>query len=196
MTTTKKSFFAILGVIGIIVGGGVGIFSLLDGQMKQLNGEVAKLKADQEAIRSQIDIYASARKKVEELRFVQDLADSVLPPSKEQANVVAELKKFITDSGLQFDSVAFTGDNSKIVGGIGNSQTEQVEGLAGVRILPTSVVIRAGATYQQVLKLLETIEQNQRKMQLTEITLVPNDESATAFSTITMTVNIYLRAVQ
>lgn len=193
MTPSKKAFLIILGSIGAIVLGGAGIFYLLDKQLVSLNEEVGKLKADQQVIRSQINIYETARQKVEELAFVQGLADQVLPQEREQANAVAELKSFVNSVGLELESVAFTGDNSKAQANLETSQTEQAEGLAGVRILPTTIVIKPGATYRQVLQLLERIERNQRKMQVIEITLIPNEEGGSTFSTITMSINIYLR---
>jgi hypothetical protein len=158
-----------------------------------LNNEVGQLLAEQEVIGTQIEVYEATKEQIEDLGFVNKLANDVLPQSKEQANVVAEIKQFINESGLQLETLSF--NNTPGVGtGLSISQTEAVTNLAGVRVLPaTAVISPVGATYSDVLNLLERIESNQRKMQVTEVSLtpVPASEEIASF---TITLNIYLRA--
>lgn len=194
MNSPKKVFYGLLGLVGLIIAGGAGTFYLFDTQLSKLNQDVSKLLAEQEAIGNQITLFEDAEEKIEELSFVQDLSDEVLPSSKQQANVVAELKKFIVDAGLQFDSVTFSGSELGS-GGLNLSQTQAQSGLAGVRILPATAVIRAGASYSQVIDLLRTIENNQRKMQVTDIALTP-ESGASTFSSITVQIDVYVRADQ
>ncbi len=192
MSRSKKAFLALLGTLVAVIAAGVGVFYLFDKQLVTMNHDISKLKAEQTAAQSQINSYEATKKKVEELAFVRQLAFEVLPGEKEQANTVAELKKFVIDAGMIFEALTFTGESSAIGGG-GSSQTQAADGINGVRVLPASIQIAAGATYEQVLSLLQKIETNQRKMQVTELTLVP-DETGTKFSTITINVDIYLKA--
>ena len=193
MRGPRLAFFVMLGVFATTIAGGVGIFYIFDKQLVDLNQSIADLKAEQESVKAQITIYEQTRTKVEELSFVKELSSSVLPIEKEQANTVAELRAFITEVGLTFDSLTFTGPEVNVVtlSNAGTSQTELAEGVAGVRQLPASVVIGAGATYTQLLELLEKIENNQRKMQVINLNLVP-DETGERFSTISIGLNIYL----
>lgn len=195
MSPSKKAFFSILGVLLFVLGSGAGVFYLLDGQLVELNATIGRLKAEQKAAKSQIGIYESTRTKVSELAFVEDLANSVLPNEKEQANTIAELRKFVIDSGMQFESISFAGSDQKAIaaGRIATTQTEKNDDLPGVLLLPANVVIGPGASYDQVLSLLRTIETNQRKMQVTNLTLLP-DETGERFSSITLDVDIYLSA--
>ena len=192
MNSPRKAFYGLLGLVAAAILGGVGVFYLFDGRLSTLNEDVGKLLAEQQAIGEQIQIYENAERKVEELAFVEELAAKVLPTSKEQANVVAELKTFIVDAGLSFSSVTFSGSEIGN-GGLSISQTQAQSGLQGVRVLPVTAVIEAGARYEDVIKLLQTIENNQRKMQVTDIALTPEAESQDTFSSITMQINVYVR---
>lgn len=191
MNSPVKAFYALLGFVGVAIIGGVGVFYFFDSQLGELNDEVGKLLAEQEAIGEQIKIYEATEEKVSELAFVPDLANDVLPSDKEQANVVAEIRKFIVDAGLSFSSVTFSG--SEVTNGsLAVSQTETPIGLPGVRVLPVTAVIDAGARYEDIITLLQTIENNQRKMQVTDISLTPEADSD-RFSSITMQIQVYVR---
>lgn len=192
ITSPKKAFYVGVGLLTIILLAGAGLFYTFDSELTALNTDIGKQLADQEVLNSQIKIYRATEETVNELGFVSELAENVLPSSKEQGKVVAEIKKFITDQKLTFESVAFTGANIASAPA-GNTQTQAQAGLTGVRILPTTAVIQAGASYEQIIRLLETIENNQRKMQITQISLTPDSES-NGFSTITMQIDVYLRS--
>jgi hypothetical protein len=190
--TTQKAFYALVGGCVAIVAAGAGLYYYFTGSLETLNNEVSQLLADQEVIGEQISAYEETEKQVAELFFVNELASEVLPDSKEQANVVAQIKQFVTEAGLQLETLSFNSGNNTATG-LSNSQTEAVTSLAGVRVLPATAVISQGARYEDVLRLLQTIEDNQRKMQVTEISLSPIPGSD-RLATITLKVNIYLRA--
>lgn len=192
MSSSKKAFFGLLaGIVAIIAAGAFGYYFFKE-QLVAVGSDVGTLKAEQQTLKEQIKIYEDTKKKIEELDFVKELANSVLPISKEQANVVSELKNFVAQSGLTLQSITFTGQDPKA--SVETTQTEAVEGLTDVRVLPAEVIIEAGADYGQILSLLRTIEKNQRKMQITDISLTPNRENKNTFSATTMSINIYLRS--
>lgn len=192
MASPKKAFYVLLGLTGVTVAAGVGLFYLFDTQLTTLNSDISQMLAEEKAIDSQKTIYQRTGEQVANLENFKELTDEVLPESKQQANVVAELKKFVIDAGLEFDSVTFSGSEST-KGGVEISQTQALAGLVGARILPATVIVREGATYSQVQKMLQIIENNRRKMQVTEISLTPQEESGT-FSTITLQIDVYVRS--
>ncbi len=190
MNTPRKTFYGLLGSIAAVIAAGVGLFYILDGQLTSLNADIAKLMAEQEAGAEQITALEAADQQLDQLEAIEELADQVLPTTKQQANVVAEVKSFIQSAGLEFSSVTFSGSDPN--GNLAVSQTQARPGLVGVRVLPVTAVINAGATYSQVIDLLETIENNQRKMQVTNISLTPEPTGGT-FSTLTLQVDVYVR---
>lgn len=192
MNSPKNMFYGLLAAIVIMLLGGGALYYYFDKDLVALNEEVSELLAEKDVIGTQIDVYEDAKKKVEELSFVSDLADNVLPQSKEQANVVAEIRKFITDAGLTLETLTFSGSEGGA--GLSISQTEAVSSLAGVRALPVNATIASGATFDQFINLLQIIEGNQRKIQVTELTLTP-ETGSNLFSSITLKLNIYLRTV-
>ncbi len=189
--TPKSMFFTLLGTaIGLIAIGG-GVYYYFNSSLVTLNQEVGELLAEQEVIGLQIDVYEATEEQVEDLEFVEELANSVLPADKEQANVIAEIKQFVSEAGLQIEQLSF--NTSATTGtGLSLTQTEAVANLPGVRVLPATVVISQGARYEDALRLLRKIENNQRKMQVTEVSLSPIPGS-NRLATITLKLNIYLR---
>lgn len=189
--TPKKMFFTLLGISVAMIATGTGLYFYFNNSLVALNDEVGKLLAEQEVIQTQIWTYEQTEKQVDELAFVAELADDVLPDSKEQANVVAEIRQFVSSAGLTLESLNFS-NTAATNTGLSNSQTEAVANLLGVRVLPVTVVVAPGASYADALTLLRTIESNQRKMQVTEIALTPQPgtDRIAAFS---LKLNIYLR---
>ena len=190
--TPKNTFFGLLGTSVGLIAVGIGVYYYFNANLEKLNSEVSILLAEQDVVGQQIDAYKKTEKQIAELSFVEQLANQVLPQSKEQANVVAEIRQFITSSGLELESLSLKNGAGTITG-LSNSQTEAAENLAGVRILPATAVIAPGARYESVLTLLRKIETNQRKMQVTEVGLTPVPGSDTLAS-VTINLNIYLRA--
>ena len=190
--TPKNTFFGLLGTSVGLIAVGIVVYYYFNANLEKLNSEVSILLAEQDVVGQQIDAYKKTEKQIAELSFVEQLANQVLPQSKEQANVVAEIRQFITSSGLELESLSFSNGSGTITG-LSNSQTEAAENLAGVRILPATAVIAPGARYESVLTLLRKIETNQRKMQVTEVGLTPVPGSDTLAS-VTINLNIYLRA--
>ncbi len=191
MKTPRKAFYVLLGSLGLAVAGGIGVYSLFDGQLASLNQDLSQLLAEQEAAKSQIQKLEATDQQLRELEDVSSLADDVLPTQKEQGNIVAELKSFILDAGLGFDSVTFSGSDGAS-GNLNISQTQARPGLVGVRVLPVTAIISAGANYSEVIDLLETIENNQRKMQVTQLALTP-EAGGSVFASITMQIDVYVR---
>lgn len=189
--TPQKAFFALLAVTILVIGAGGGLYYYLNSSLVSLNQDVGELLAEQEVIGTQIQVYEETKQKVEELSFVEDLADEVLPQSKEQANVVAEIRRFVSSAGLQLEAVSFSSASGST--GLSTSQTEAVTSLPGVRVLPVTAVISSGATYDQILDLLTKVESNQRKMQVTEVSLTPIPGSD-VIANFTLKMNIYLRS--
>lgn len=197
MNRSKKAFFLMIAVLIITVAGAGGAFYFADGMLQKKSKQISDLKADQEAVTQQIAIYEDARKKIEELAFIEEVASQVLPESKEQADVIAELRSFAENSDMTIQSMNFSGSVAKDPGtNLDLSQTTQLKDVTGVRVLPVDLVFTTGPegpTFESLISFLEKIENNRRKMQVTDISLTPNNNNRELLSSIAMSVNIYLR---
>jgi len=187
-----KAFFGLLGLIGLSILGVALVFTFLQNGLADPATTIGDLKADLELTERQVQVYESAQAKVEELAFVNELAEEVLPSDKSQAEVVSQLKKFAEDTGTSIKLIEFvtgpeeTGDPSL-------SQTNAVEGLAGIRALEVNLTLQEGLTYKQFLAYLEKVENSRRKMQVIQISITPDPENRNSLSSALLSIQIYLK---
>mgnify|MGYP002623609749 CR=1 FL=1 len=191
MNNPKRVFYILLSsLIGTILLGSAGYY-LLDRQLASKANSLSQTKADLQVLEQQVDIFEDAKEKIEEFTFIEELASEVLPEGKLQGEAIAELKDFIIKSSMRLESISFGSSGDEV--NVDTSQTQLLENVKGVRVLPTTVVLKSGATYANLLEFLQRIESNRRLMQVTSLDLVPLSENRNKFSTITVQLNIFLK---
>lgn len=193
MSKTQQVLFGMLGVLAISIAVGVGTFYMMRGQLKEKSEEVAELKIEKEVISEQISVYRDAQKKVEDLSYIEDIAEAVLPDTKDQAEGIAELRKFADESGVTIETISFGGSVAADASELEISQTIAITGLSGVRFLPTTIQFQPGASFSQVLKFMEKIENNQRKMQITNVSLTPSETDPQQLTSSIIDINLLLK---
>ncbi len=194
MNKSKKAFFIMLAVLAATLAASGGGFYLADQTLQKSSKEISDLKADQEIIERQITIYEDARKKIEELSFIDDLANQVLPSTKEQAEIIGELRSFAETSSLAIQSIDFDSGNS-LNTNLDTSQTQPATGIPGVLVLPVGVVFQSSDTspaFDNFVGFLEKIEQNRRKMQITEISMTPSSKNPSVLSAASLSIEIFV----
>lgn len=153
--------------------------------------ETSRLKAVVEVNQQQIKIYDQTKKKVATLGYVNELANKVLPPDKEQSAIVAEISEFAKRSNLSVSQITFS-EVAKTTGAAPAAKTNLVIP-KGVQVIPVSIQMQSGATYNDVLDFLKTVENNQRKMQLTSINLKPNLDDRQILDQVNISMNLYAK---
>lgn len=187
----KRAYYVMLGVFGVTVLIGFAGFYFGEQMLAKRASAIADLKADQQVAQKQIELYKDTQSKVEELSFVKDLADSVLPPEKAQAAAVGQLRILAKESGVSIQTISFGGSSDAKTPEL--SQTTSVEGVQGVRSFQVSLTLETGASYKEFLNFLQKLEKNQRKMQVTSLAITPDSDNRDILSTATMSINVYLR---
>lgn len=170
-----------LGLIIIVVA--VGLY-FANARLSAMAHKTATLKAEVEVGQKQLAIYQQTKAKVDSLDYVNELADKVLPATEDQSLVVAELSQFARRSNLSVSQINFTE--------VASTKTSAAAP-KGVIVSPISVEIKAGAKYNDLLDFLKAIEQNRRKMQVTNISLSPDTNDRTRLSQVTININLYSR---
>lgn len=153
--------------------------------------ETSRLKAVVEVNQQQIKIYDQTKKKVATLGYVNELANKVLPPDKEQSSIVAEISEFAKRSNLTVSQITFS-EVAKTTGAAPAAKTNLVIP-KGVQVIPVTIQMQSGATYNDVLDFLKTVENNQRKMQLTSINLKPNLDDRQILDQVNISMNLYAK---
>jgi len=150
----KNAFYGMIGLLIFSVIFGLLSFYLIEKGLTNRSHSISELKADEEIALRQVQIYEATQQKVEELSFINDIAEEVLPSDKSQALVVEELRKFAKESGTQIRSLEF-GEGAAQNANQQLTQTTTIEGLPGVRVLPANLTLREGLSYDQFLKFLK-----------------------------------------
>lgn len=192
--TPKRASYVLGLVLLLVVGAGGGAFYLGDKSLQKKSLEISEEKANQEAVKTQLTIFEDSKEKVSKYGFVEELANKVLPESKLQSEVLAELTQFAANNGMTIQALTFSnGDATATDPSI--SQTETIVGLAGVRVLNASIQFanEPAISYNNFLNFLHNVETNQRKMQVTTLSLSPNPDDSQLIASATVTVNIFLK---
>ena len=153
--------------------------------------ETSRLKAVVEVNQQQIKIYDQTKKKVATLGYVNEIANKVLPPDKEQSAIVAEISEFAKRSNLSVSQITFS-EVAKTTGAAPAAKTNLVIP-KGVQVIPVTIQMQSGSTYNDVLDFLKTVENNQRKMQLTSINLKPNLDDRQILDQVNISMNLYAK---
>ncbi len=162
-----------------------------DKRVASVANETARLKAVVEVNQKQIKVYEQTKKKVSTLDYVNELANKVLPADKEQSAIVAEISEFAKRSNLTVSQITFS-EIAKTTGSTPATKTNLVIP-KGVQVIPVTIQMQSGATYNDVLDFLKTIENNQRKMQLTSINLKPNLDDRQILEQVNVSMNLYAK---
>lgn len=165
---------------------------------KKLTGiatDTTRLKAEAEAAKQQVATYEETKAKVESLDYVDELAAKVLPADKEQSAILAEVSEFALRSGLTISQITFD-DAPTPQATPGTSSTAPTQKVAtpnGVQVIPVTIEFTPGSQYGSILDFLKTAEANQRKMQVTNISITPDVDDRQLFSDVSVSMNLYAK---
>jgi Tfp pilus assembly protein PilO len=182
MTPVRLNMILKIGLGLTVIGAILGLY-MADSKLSQVAKETSRLKAEVEVQQKQITIYETTKNKIEDLSFVDDLADKVLPSTQDQSLVVAEVSQFAVRSNLSVAQISFTEQPS--------TAKKPASAPGGVTVTPLTVQLKAGARYDDLLNFLKQIEQNRRKMQVSDINLSPDAKDRTKLSQVTVVLNLY-----
>lgn len=193
----------------IIIFSGLGILSAKNQRLIELKQQIRTVDAQSSNL-------AAAKKQVEQYSYFNDIAKSVLPSDKDQAQAVLDIFSLADQSGIAIASITFPASSlgAKAAAPASNnaatappasaiSQARAVEGIAGLYSLElvispqtgTSVPDTKRVTYPKLLDFLERIEHNRRTAQITQVNIQPQGggSSPSQFINFTMTINIFMK---
>jgi Tfp pilus assembly protein PilO len=182
MTPKKMNLFLKITLLVIVVFVMAGLFfadSVLEGVAKNNS----RLKAEVEITNKKLENYEVTKAKIDELGYVEDLAKEILPQNENQSIVVAELAEFAQRANLATGSITFV-----------EEVDSKNKAPVGVKIIPVKFTVSKTASYQDVLDFLKSIEENRRKMQVTQISLTPDSEDGNKLEDVSLTLNLFVRS--
>ena len=193
----------------IIIFSGLGILSAKNQRLIELKQQIKTVDAQSANL-------ATSKKQVEQYAYFNDIAKSVLPSDKDQAQAVLDIFSLADQSGIAIASITFPASSlgAKTAAPASNnaataprasaiSQAKAVEGIAGLYSLELIISPQTGTgvpdtkqvTYPKLLDFLGRIEHNRRTAQITQVNIQPqgggNDPSQ--FINFTVTINIFMK---
>ena len=181
---SKKFFYGLIGVLVLL---GLGLLvsvreanMLLEHQSKTLAG----LKAQSQAVSKQQVQLAKAKRDIATYSELNNIARSVVPQDKDQAEAVREIVNLAAQSGIpKLSSVAFP---PSTLGGAATKKTSSkltqvtpVKGITGVYDLQITIT-QANTDlvpYASFTSFLSKLEQNRRTAQVSSITVQPDPKT-------------------
>jgi len=202
-----------LGIITIFVVGIIGGAYEVNGLLQHKSTALVNLKLEDQVLSSQQVGLTKAKKDVATYNGLNQIAKTIVPQDKDQAQAVLEISNLASASGIrQLGSITFPASS---LGGLGNSsastttpptstststtknnltQLTPVVGISGVYQLQITITQSSddAVPYTQFINFLSKLEQNRRTAQVNSITLTPNvnDSSKVAF---TLVINEFIK---
>lgn len=191
---------AVIGVVFIAIL--FGSFSMLNRQSQKL----VDLKLQNHVADTQLVHLPDVKKQVATYGFFNDVAKTVLPADKDQAQAVSDIYQMASDSGIAIQELTFpasslggtTSSASNTSAKTVISQATPVSGINGLYSIPLTISPQTGAsvpadkkvTYDKFLTFMKHIENNRRTAQITKIDVTP---TSTGDFNFVITVNLFIK---
>lgn len=173
--STKKFFFVMLGLIAVSFVAVALAFYWGSGQLEKKSTALSDLIADRDVTQEAIIKLNKAQGDVENLDEVSALLDRLLPLSKQQENLIADILYTSTsEAGIpssQVTSFSFTGTGEP--NDLSGTTTSKEN--PGVYEYPFTMNI-SSISYDTLLKLLVEIETNGRIIQVDNVQITPQGD--------------------
>jgi hypothetical protein len=208
----KMLRWILLGALGLSV---VLFFAIMVEGMSLLSSrsqQLVDLKVKSETADAQLSNLEQAKKDVEKYSYFKDVAKTVIPNDKDQAEAVLEINQMASQSGIAIQSITFPASNLGIstpsAGGTTSaanpaaspiSQATPVTGIPGLYSLQLTITPAVGndvppaqqVTYAKMLDFLNRIENNRHTAQITQVNIQPGTNNLTVG--FTLVVNIFIK---
>lgn len=194
---SKRTFFLLIGINCLLV---VGVFVAamqIDQLLTKKSQDLVNQRLEIQTLDAQNDALGKAKKDVAQYQSLADIAKSIVPQDKSQAQTVREIVNIAAANGIKLGSISFpssslgdTTSDSKL----SLSQLEVVKGIPGVYSL--QVIIQSDPNspvpYDKVISFLGALEHNRRTALVSNLTLAPDSKNASNLS-FTITLDEYIK---
>lgn len=207
--TSKRIYYILVGSLVLLfiafIGGAYAINSLLTQQSNNLTA----LKARSAAFAEEQITLEKSKKQVEQYASLNQIAKSIVPQDKDQAEAVREIVNIASQYNISLASINFPAStlgnsptasaapasaNASAVATKSFSQLLPVKNIPGVYQLTITVTgdTNKPVPYSQFIQFLEALEHNRRTAQVSTITIEPNTTNRNLL-TFNLTLNEYIK---
>lgn len=184
--TPKKLFYVLMGLILVAgAGGGAGYYfgmQRLQTSTAQIQAKLGEQKTNEETLTS---LRAAKTKYQREIVPILPTIAAVLPPTKNQSEILIQLQTLAKSSGLSISSASFP------AAGTLPSQTSQTIKSGDALALPITFQVRG--RYDQLQTFLTSLETLQRLTTVTNLVISHPDASNPDLLNYALTVNTFIK---
>lgn len=170
--------------------------NIANSELTKQSATLVNLKASNAAFNNEQNQLTQGIAEVKKYSNLNQIAESVVPQDKDQAEAIREITQLASDSGIkQLSSITFTSSNlgsSNVK--VGLTQVTPVKGLKGIYDLQITITQDKAAEvpYSSFIAFLKKIEQNRRTALVSSISITP-DQSNTNMVSFTLVLNEYIK---
>lgn len=195
----KRFRLILLGVFGLSILTFAGICVLGLGILQDKSLQMVDLKLKNKAAESQLINLEVSKKDIDKYSYFKEVAKSVIPDDKDQAQAVLEIFQMAQAAGISIQNITFPTSNlgarssapattaapntttpsasaSKVI-----SQAVPVSGIPGLYSVQLTITPQTGSqlapaqqvTYPKMLDFISRIENNRRTSQITQVNIQP-----------------------
>lgn len=215
--TSKRLRMILLGMLGFlalafIIAAVAGTSMLGKKSQKMVN-----LKTESKVLEAQLNSLGQAKKEVQQYSYFKDVAKTVIPTDKDQAQAVLDIVRLANESGIALQSITFP---TSTLGGpaaasgstaapattpsstsAAISQAKPVTGIKGLYSLELTITPDVNpqlpadkqVTYDKMLDFLKRIERNRRTAQITEVNITPQSTTGSKLISFNLVINIFIK---
>jgi len=209
--STKQNQLAMIGLLAfsviIFIATSVVGLSILSSK----SNKMVSLKLQSKTEEDQLTSLAAAKKQIQKYSYFNEVANSVIPNDKDQAQAVIDIFQMASASGITLQNIIFPastlGAKAVATGATGStpssisplSQAKPVSGIPGLYSLQITINPITGpdipaaqaVTYAKFLDFLNRIEHDRRTAQITQVNIQPQTQgNSLNFS---LAINIFIK---
>lgn len=190
---TATSLRVILSVSMFIVAaiGGVA-FWIANSKLEEYAVEVSHTSADATASRDNLQNLQKIQQELEEDKEVVQRASSIVADSQSyqyQNQIITDLNDYADKAGIAITNINFASTTTQTTPG---TPTPAAPTPSGVKSMPVSITIKNPVDYLNLLKFVNSIEENLTKMQISRINL-SKDPTKNSVTSDALTIEVYVR---
>ncbi len=195
----NRLLLILIGLLFVLaLGSTKGILSLLGNNSNKL----VSLKAKSQALQQEKTYLVSAEKEVKKYSPLQQIAETIVPQDKDQAQTVREIVNLAQQNNITLTNIGFPSSSlgaptttapKAATSSISLSQLTPVKGIPGVYVLPIQVQddqTSDAVSYTHFYNFLTDLEQNRRTCLVTGLSIKPLPGGLITFS---LTINEYIK---
>lgn len=198
--TSKRLFYLLVALAVLLTAGLFGGAYAANGILQEKAKAISQARSKSAALEQQQAQLAKAKKDVEKYSELGDIAASIVPQDKDQAQTIREITNIANDHGIRLGSVTFP---SSTLGGAAGAKTTTNAALSQLLPVPSikgvytlNIVLQSDdnypVPYSKFISFLDALEHNRRTALVSGITLNPSTKNPDSVG-FTLTLDEYIK---